>query len=224
MRFLEVLADSVESHCEFMRGHARRTAFYAGLLADRLCLSASDREHIRLAGFLHDIGKIGVPTDLLMRPGTLTAKERRLIERHPEIGARLVEPLGIDTEISSVIRHHHEWWDGRGYCDGLYGKQIPLLARIVAMADAFDGMSSSRPYRPALSPEQVRAEFRRGAGSQFDPSLVKEFLLVLDSGDPAFHTLADAVSGPGLPGPPPLPSVRPAGEPGGADAIQGAIR
>ena len=125
MGFLEVLADTVESHCEFMRGHARRTAFYAGLLADRLCLSARDREQIRLSGFLHDIGKIGVPTDLLMRPGALTTKERRVIERHPEIGARLVEPLGIDTEISAVIRHHHEWWDGRGYPDGLYGEQIP---------------------------------------------------------------------------------------------------
>jgi putative nucleotidyltransferase with HDIG domain len=197
MRFLEVLADTVESHCEFMRGHARRTAFYAGLLADRLGLPAKDREHIRIAGFLHDIGKIGVPTDLLMRNGGLTPKERRLIERHPEIGVRLVAPLGIDTEIISVIRHHHEWWDGRGYVDGLYGEQIPLVARIVSLADAYDGMSSCRPYRPALSPEKVRAEFRRGAGAQFDPSLVKEFLLVLDSADPALHVLADTSPTPG---------------------------
>jgi putative nucleotidyltransferase with HDIG domain len=177
-----------------MRGHARRTAYYAGLLADRLGLPARDREHIRISGFLHDIGKIGVPTDVLMRPTTLTAKERRLIERHPEIGARLVEPLGIATEISAVIRHHHEWWDGRGYPDGLYGEQIPLVARIVSMADVYDGMSSSRPYRPALSPEEVRGEFRRGAGAQFDPSLVKEYLRVLESGDPAFQIVADAVS------------------------------
>jgi putative nucleotidyltransferase with HDIG domain len=202
MGFLEVLADTVESHCEFMRGHARRTAFYAGLLADRLCLSERDREQIRLSGFLHDIGKIGVPTDLLLRPSALTAKERRVIERHPEIGARLVEPLGIDTEISAVIRHHHEWWDGRGYPDGLYGAQIPVVARIVAMADAYDGMSSIRPYRPALSSEELRGEFRRGAGSQFDPALVKEFLLVLDSGDPSFQILADAVSAPAIQGTP----------------------
>jgi putative nucleotidyltransferase with HDIG domain len=192
--FLEVLADTVESQCGFMRGHARRTAYYAGLLADRLGLPARDREQIRISGFLHDIGKIGVPTDLLMSPTTLTAKERRVIERHPEIGARLVEPLGIATEISAVIRHHHEWWDGRGYPDGLYGEQIPLVARIVSMADVYDGMSSSRPYRPALSPEEVRGEFRRGAGAQFDPSLVKEFLRVLESGDPAFQIVADAVS------------------------------
>jgi len=200
MDFLEVLADTVENHCEFMRGHARRTAFYAGLLADRLGLSTRVREHIRISGFLHDIGKIGVPTDLLMRPGALTTKERRLIERHPDIGARLVEPLGIETEISAVIRHHHEWWDGRGYPDGLYREQIPLVARIVAMADAYDGMSSCRPYRPALAPEAIRGEFKRGAGAQFDPSLVKEFFLVLDSSDPALHILADAVTAPGRQG------------------------
>jgi response regulator RpfG family c-di-GMP phosphodiesterase len=202
MDFLEVLADTVESQCEFMRGHARRTAYYAGLLGDRLGLSARDQEQIRISGFLHDIGKIGVPTDLLMRPATLSAKERRLIERHPEIGARLVEPLGIATEISAVIRHHHEWWDGRGYPDGLYGEQIPLVARIVAMADAYDGMSSSRPYRPALSPEEVRGEFRRGAGAQFDPALVKEFLLALESGDPALQIVADAFSAPVVGGTP----------------------
>ena len=200
MDFLEVLADTVESQCGFMRGHARRTAYYAALLADRLGLPARDREQIRISGFLHDIGKIGIPTDLLMRPTTLTAKERRLVERHPEIGARLVEPLGIPTEVSAVIRHHHEWWDGRGYGDGLYGEQIPLAARIVAMADAYDGMSSSRPYRPALSPEEVRGEFRRGAGAQFDPTLVKEFLLVLESGDPALQIVADAVSAHAAPG------------------------
>jgi HD-GYP domain-containing protein (c-di-GMP phosphodiesterase class II) len=218
MDFLEVLADTVESHCEFMRGHARRTAFYAGLLADRLSLAAPVREHIRISGFLHDIGKIGVPTDVLMRPSALTVKERRLIEQHPEIGERLVEPLGIDTEISGVIRHHHEWWDGRGYPDGLYGEQIPLVARIVAMADVYDGMSSSRPYRPALSPEEVRGEFKRGAGAQFDPVLVKEFLLVLDSSDPAFQILADAVAAPRGHW---APSTD---EPGGAEASRGAPR
>ena len=218
MDFLEVLADTVESHCEFMRGHARRTAFYAGLLADRLNLPQRVREHIRISGFLHDIGKIGVPTDLLMRPGGLTVKERRLIQRHPEIGARLVEPLGIDTEISAVIRHHHEWWDGRGYPDGLYGEQIPLVARIVAMADAYDGMSSSRPYRPGLTPEEIRGEFTRGAGAQFDPALVKEFLLVLDSSDPAFEILADAVAPPGVRGGTPLGGFA------GAEASRGASR
>ena len=97
-----------------MRGHARRVAFYAGLLADRLCLSAQDHEHVRLAAFLHDLGKIGVPTDLLLRAGALDVKERHLVERHPEIGARLLEPLDIPPAIPLAIRHHHEWWDGIG--------------------------------------------------------------------------------------------------------------
>ncbi len=195
--FLEVLADTVETQSGFLRGHARRTGFYAGLLADRLSLCAREQHHVRIAGFLHDIGKVGVPTDLLVRPGALAPKERSLLEKHPEIGARLVEPLGVPTEISAAIRHHPEWWDGRGYGDGLYGEQIPLSARIVAIADAYDAMSCDRPYRKALSPEIIRNEFERYAGVQFDPEIAKEFLLILDTGDIDLQLLADTASGPG---------------------------
>ncbi len=195
LSFLEVLADTVESQSEFMRGHARRTAFYAGLLADRLCLSAEQQQHVRIAGFLHDIGKIGVPTELLLRPGALDPKERRLMERHPEIGARLVEPLGMATDIGAAIRHHHEWWDGRGYGDGLYGEQIPISARIVALADAYDAMSCDRPYRRALAPEVVRQEIDDYAGVQFDPMLAKEFLLILETTGTDLQMLADTTVG-----------------------------
>ena len=181
LAFLEVLAEAVENQSGFMRGHARRTGFYAGLLADRLELPDQEREHIRVAGFLHDIGKIGVSTELLMRPGTLTLKERRQMQRHPEIGARLIEPLGLPVGIAVAIRHHHEWWDGRGYGDGLYGEQIPLTARIVGLVDAYDAMSCDRPYRRALPPEVVRAEIEKYAGVQFDPSLAAEFLRILDT-------------------------------------------
>jgi len=192
LAFLEVLADTVESQCAFLRGHARRTGFYAGLLADRLCLSSHELQYVRLAGFLHDIGKVGVPTELLLRPGALTPKERQMLERHPEMGARLVEPLGISTEIIAAIRHHHEWWDGRGYGDGLYGEQIPLAARIVAVADAFDAMTCDRPYRTALPMSLVREELERYAGVQFDPSLAKEFLLLLDTADVDLQLLAES--------------------------------
>lgn len=192
--FLEVLAATVESQCGFLRGHARRTGFYAGLLADRLCLAARDLDEVRMAGFLHDIGKIGVPTDLLTRAGALTPKERALVEQHPAIGARLVEPLGVPEEIVGAIRHHHEWWDGRGYGDGLFGDQIPLAARIVALADAYDAMTCDRPYRTALPPEVVRHEIERYGGVQFDPDLTKEFLLVLDTGDMDLQLLAEAAS------------------------------
>jgi putative two-component system response regulator len=201
LAFLEVLAATVESQCGFLRGHARRTGFYAGLLADRLCLSAREQEEVRIAGFLHDIGKIGVPTDLLTRPGALTPKERAQVEAHPTIGARLVEPLGVAGEIVGAIRHHHEWWDGRGYGDGLFGDQIPLAARIVALADAYDAMTCDRPYRKALPPRVVRHEIERYAGVQFDPHLTKEFLLVLDTGDLDLQLLAEAATGEAPAGP-----------------------
>ena len=181
--FLEVLAETIESQHTFMHGHAQRTAYLASLLADRLCLGSHIQEQIRFAGFLHDVGKIGVPTELLIQPRGLSPTERALMERHPDIGAKLVEPLGMASEISTAIRHHHEWWDGRGYPDGLYGEQIPLPARIVAIADAYDAMSSDRPYRRALAPDVVRKELDTFAGVQFDPDLAKEFLAIIDGAD-----------------------------------------
>lgn len=212
LAFLEVLASAVESQSGFLRGHARRTGFYAGLLADRLCLSVREQEHVRLAGFLHDIGKIGVPTDLLTRPGALTPKERAIVEEHPGIGARLVEPLGVADEVVGAIRHHHEWWDGRGYGDGLYGTQIPLAARVVALADAYDAMTCDRPYRKALPHRVVRHEIERYAGVQFDPHITKEFLLLLDTGDVDLQLLADAAH---------TASTQPVGPgPGAADVTQ----
>jgi len=197
--FLEVLAETIESQDRYMRGHARRVAFYAGLLAERVCLSAKEQEQVRLAAFLHDLGKIGVPTDLLMRPGALDPAERLTVERHPEIGARLVEPLGIASGIAGAIRHHHEWWDGSGYPDGLHGDEIPLAARIVHVADAFDAMTCDRPYRRALSRDLVARELHHFAAVQFDPALAKEFLALVESGacDVDLEVVAEAVAGVG---------------------------
>lgn len=196
MEFLEVLAETIEIKDRFMRGHARRVAYYASMLADRIDLDADELENVRFSAFLHDLGKVGVPTDLLLRPGALDSAERELVEQHPEIGARLLTPLAIPTSISLAIRHHHEWWDGSGYPDGLSGEQIPLAARIIGVVDAFDAMSCDRPYRAALSREVVTEELRRFAGTQFDPVLAKEFLLGLESGacdvDP--QLLADSVA------------------------------
>ena len=195
LAFLEVLADTVENQSGFLRGHARRTGFYAGLLADRLGLPEDQREHVRIAGFVHDIGKIGVPTDLLLKPAALTEKERRTLQQHPEIGSHMIEPLGLAAEVTTAIRHHHEWWDGRGYGDGLYGDQIPLSARIVGLVDAFDAMASARPYRDALPPERIRAEIEKYAGVQFDPELAQEFLALLDSSEIELPLLAEPGSG-----------------------------
>lgn len=197
IEFLEVLAETIETKDRFMRGHARRVALYAGLIADRLCLSAEDHEHVRIAAFLHDLGKVGVPTDMLLRAGALDANERHLVEQHPEIGARLIEPLEIPAAISLAIRHHHEWWDGSGYPDGLAGEDIPLSARIICVADAFDSMSCDRPYRRALARQVITDEFTRFGGRQFDPNLAKEILLLLDTGvwdvDP--EILAESLGG-----------------------------
>ncbi len=182
IEFLEVLAETIETKDRYMRGHARRVAMYAGLIADRLCLSAEDHEHVRIAAFLHDLGKVGVPTDLLLRAGALDTNERLLVEQHPVIGARLILPLDIPAAVSLAIRHHHEWWDGSGYPDGLAGEDIPLSARIISVADAFDAMSCDRPYRRALARQVITDEFKHFGGRQFDPMLAKEILLLLDSG------------------------------------------
>jgi len=182
IEFLEVLAETIETKDRFMRGHARRVSLYAGLLADRLNLSARDHEEVRIAAFLHDLGKVGIPTDLLLRPGALEPSERAVVEEHPVLGARLVKPLDIAPSVLLAIRHHHEWWDGSGYPDGLAGEEIPMTARIVSVVDAYDAMSCDRPYRPALPPAAVSKELDRFSGVQFDPDLVPEFLAILETG------------------------------------------
>jgi HD-GYP domain-containing protein (c-di-GMP phosphodiesterase class II) len=154
-----------------------------------------EREALRFAAFLHDLGKVGVPTDLLLRPGVLAPHERRILEQHPVIGSRLLASLDVPGGVSLALRHHHEWWDGRGYPDGIAAQRIPLAARIVAVADAFDAMTSDRPYRRALTREVAVSELRRWAGIQFDPEIAIEFLACLEAGlcdiDP--QLLADAV-------------------------------
>jgi response regulator RpfG family c-di-GMP phosphodiesterase len=195
--FLEVLAETIETKDRFMRGHARRVAFYTGVVGERLGLGLPERASLRLSAFLHDLGKVGVPTDLLLRAGALEPGERRLVEQHPVIGARLLAPLDMPSEVSLALRHHHEWWDGSGYPDGIAGERIPLAARIIGVADAFDAMTCDRPYRRALGRETVLAELRRYAGTQFDPDVAAEFLACLESGlfDADPELLADAASG-----------------------------
>ena len=179
IEFLEVLAETIEAKDRYMRGHARRVAFYAGLIAERMQLAPEAQERVRIAAFLHDLGKVGVPTDLLLRSGALEPAERAVVERHPAIGAHLLGPLGMPCEISQAIRHHHEWWDGTGYPDGVAGEEIPLDARIVADRGRLrrDELRSTVPPRvasrrrgrgvPALRGHPVRPE--PGQGLPVDP-------------------------------------------------------
>jgi putative nucleotidyltransferase with HDIG domain len=143
----------------------------AARTARRLGLDEQDVELARLAASLHDLGKLAIPEEILRKPGPLTEPERIVLERHPQIGFRMLESLGVDP-VAEWVLHHHERWDGAGYPDGLVGQQIPLGARIIFVADAYDAMTSERIYRRRVTPEEAIAELDRCAGTQFDPEVV----------------------------------------------------
>lgn len=160
----------------YTRGHSERVAMYALILAQQIGeLSKEEQKSFYHACLLHDIGKVHIPDSILMKPGKLSFEEFEIIKSHPEVGAEAVKDVdGIKASLC-VIRSHHERWDGKGYPDQLKGEQIPLLARVTAIADAFDAMTSSRSYRAALPVDEAYNRIIIGAGSQFDPVLVEEF-------------------------------------------------
>jgi putative two-component system response regulator len=177
------LANAIEARDPYLHGHCERLASLAVRLAEALELAADEHESIRLGAILHDVGKIGIPDRVLLKPGPLDAEERRVIEEHPVIGDRLLEPLDLLAPARPIVRHHHERWDGRGYPDGLAGDSIPIEARIVAVADSVEVMSSRQLYRTPLTPDQVVAELRAGAGTQWDANVVDAVLQLIDSGE-----------------------------------------
>ncbi len=165
----------------YTRSHSRRVREYAAAIGRELGLGTAELRDVRLAGQLHDVGKIGVPDRLLSKTGPLTDEEYADLMQHTLIGEQILRPLLHDnTTVLAAIRWHHERFDGTGLPDGLSGRQIPLVARIVAVADAFDAMTSERPYRSPLDLRAVVDELKRGVGSQFDPQCVTAFLQVLD--------------------------------------------
>ncbi|HEY5386742.1 MAG TPA: diguanylate cyclase, partial [Thermoleophilia bacterium] len=182
---LETLAAAIDLRDAFAGERAVGVAHAAGMVADQLHLDDTQRDVLRVAALVYDIGKVGIPVELLNRRGELTAGEQTTIRRHPEIGMRLLESTMHLHALAPVILHHHERWDGQGYPDGLKAEEIPFAARVIAVCDSWQAMVSDRPYRPALSPEQALAELRAGAGSQFDPQLVEAFIEGLQKADGA---------------------------------------
>jgi HD-GYP domain-containing protein (c-di-GMP phosphodiesterase class II) len=176
---VEALANALEANDEYTSMHARWITDLALRVGDELDLDKSGLKRLELGALLHDIGKIGIPSDILQKPGRLTAEERALIETHPELGERIIAPIDRLQEVRTIVRHCHERWDGDGYPDGISGEDIPLESRIVFVCDAYHAMTTDRPYRKRLShPEAVR-RLRDGAGSQFDARVVEVCVGVL---------------------------------------------
>jgi diguanylate cyclase (GGDEF)-like protein/putative nucleotidyltransferase with HDIG domain len=173
-----LLAETLDLRDVATARHSETVGRYAEQIALELGLPADHVERLRVAGVLHDIGKLGISDAVLLKPGSLVASEWEQIERHPEVGARILEHANL-RDVASWVLAHHERVDGAGYPRGLAGDAIPLEGRVLAVADAYEAMTADRPYRRALSHEIARAELRRGAGTQFDPQVVEAFLRAL---------------------------------------------
>ncbi len=179
---LAALCQAVETKDFYTRGHSDRVSRGAGMIARQINMPPGRTEAVTFAGMLHDVGKLGVPTKVLQKDGVLTEEEYAAIQLHPMRGLEIVGEIGFLNEALTGIMHHHERMDGRGYPMGFAGDEIPEFAKIIAVADAFDSMTSTRSYRKARSVEEAVVELRRGAGSQFDPKIVDAFIAALASG------------------------------------------
>jgi putative nucleotidyltransferase with HDIG domain len=175
---LAALSSALDVRDTETEGHARRVVRYMELIAEGLNIPAEQHATLRRGALLHDIGKIGVPDHILRKPGPLTENEWYTMKTHPDLGAKIIANVPFLEEVAVIIRSHHERWDGNGYPAGLAGDQIPLGARIFAVADSFDAMTSDRPYRRGRHLDEALAEIERCADTQFDPAVVKAFLAV----------------------------------------------
>jgi len=176
MGLLHSLTSAVDAKDPYTFGHSERVALLSRHLSQEVRLSEHDIEQVYMAGLLHDVGKIGVPESVLQKTGKLTAEEFDAMKKHPEIGARILQDVRQIKQIIPGVLHHHERYDGKGYPMGLAGEDIPLMGRIICLADSFDAMTSNRTYRRALPIEVALAEIRRCAGTHFDPRLAEAFL------------------------------------------------
>ena len=173
---LRALSASIDAKHRYTRGHSDRVAFLGAKLAEAIGMNTENVERVRIAGLVHDVGKIGVPEAVLTKKGRLTPEEFEQIKQHPVIGYEILKDIPPMYDILPGVLYHHERWDGKGYPEGLSGEDIPLFGRLLAVADTFDAMKSTRSYRSAMPKDQVLEEIRRCAGTQFDPALASAFV------------------------------------------------
>lgn len=179
MESIQTIRYTVEAKDTYTRGHSDRVSEYSVLIGEKLGLSKEDIRRLEIGGLFHDVGKIGVPDNILQKNARLTDDEYSEIKNHPTIGAQILSTASIFQDIIPIVKHHHERYDGNGYPSKLKGKEIPYLARITAVADAFDAMTSKRVYRDSLSIDIVISEIEKNKGTQFDPEIAEAFLDIL---------------------------------------------
>jgi putative nucleotidyltransferase with HDIG domain len=179
LSFASALVATLDARDRYTAGHSGAVAVYARDIAARMGLSTGAQQLVHLCGLVHDIGKIGLPAGLLEKPGALTLEERREMQSHSEIGERILVNVETYSEIAAIVRYHHERIDGEGYPDGLKGEAIPLLSRIIAVADAYNAMTSDRPYRDAMPSRVARLRLAQAVESQFDTAVVAAFEAIL---------------------------------------------
>lgn len=175
------LAETIDAKDTYTRGHSEKVSLYGEAIARSLGLQGDELQTIRYAGYLHDVGKIGIPDSILSKPGKLTIEEFRVIKKHPVLSERILKPVSFPFPVQSIVRHHHERYDGNGYPDKLAGEAIPLGARILFVADAYEAMTSDRPYRQALSTQAALDELKNNVSTQFDPRVVEAFRKIINT-------------------------------------------
>jgi putative two-component system response regulator len=180
LEFAKVLAYTLEEKDSYTSGHSERVCYYSDFISNRLLLHPRERREIQIASYLHDIGKIGISDRFINKRETLSSTDWAIIKQHTQKSIELLSPLRLSSNILSCIQHHHEHFDGTGYPDGLAGEEIPLGARILAISDSYDSMTSDRPYRKPLPDKEAKEELAKFAGKQFDPNLISTFLDILN--------------------------------------------
>jgi putative nucleotidyltransferase with HDIG domain len=197
--FAVALVTTLEASDPYTAGHSRAVAIYSRDIADRMGLPPSACERAYLCGLVHDIGKVGLPASLLGKEGPLTLEERRLMQDHSVIGERILREVAAYDDVASVVRHHHERIDGEGYPDGIAGEEIPQLSKIIAVADAYNAMTSDRPYRDGMPSRVARLRLAQAVENQFDTSVVAAFEAILATSDDAYRTAQREDFRPGQP-------------------------